>query len=206
MFKRMSVLVRRPGDDRADFSRGWERHAAPVSGLPRVRGYIQNHVQEEFMAAEEALIQADGFVELLWDRPEDMAAAFASPAARPMVEDEPNFLGHGSGYALKAAPALRESSGGKLIVAAAAGVDRTKLDRLEASLSALEGLQVTIRDDVASLIPKPGMAPPQPVDAFFHLYFDDADAARRAGKRIADDARSWAVRLGVYRVRTLRFV
>jgi uncharacterized protein (TIGR02118 family) len=202
MFKRMSVLVRRPGDDRAFFSRGWERHAAPVADLPRVRGYIQNHVEEAFTSVEEAPIEVDGFVELLWDRPEDMAAAFASPAARPMVEDEPNFLGHGSGYALKAAPALFEAEGGKLIVAAVGGQDR--LNALETGLSTLEGLRLLIRDDVAGLIPKPGMAPPQPVDAFFHLYFDAIGPACEAGRRIA--AARWEARLGVYRVRTIRFV
>lgn len=205
MFKRMSVLVRRPGDNRAAFSRGWEAHAAPVSGLPKVRGYIQNHVEAEFAAA--APIAVDGFVELLWDRPEDMAAAFASPQARPMVEDEPNFLGHGSGYALAAAPPLRESAGGKLIVAAVLdGAERSRLDALEARLAAQPGLTRLIRDEVAALIPKPGMAPPQPVDAFFHLYFDSRGAAQAAGAPAAALAAELQLRLGVYAVRTIRFV
>ena len=195
MFKRMSVLVRRADHDRATFSRLWERHAAPVSQLPKVRGYIQNHIEEDF--SRTSPIQADGFVELLWDRPEDMAAAFASEAARPMVEDEPGFLGHGSGYALAQARPLRDAIGGKLIVAALG--EPAALAAIEAQIAALS--EDWSRDDVTALIPKPLMAPPQPVDAFFHLWFDDMAAARDAGLRLAD-----TVGLGVYRVRTIRFV
>lgn len=194
MFKRMSVLVRRPDHDRAAFSRLWARHAAPVSGLPKVRGYIQNHVEQDFSLA--APIRADGFVELLWDAAEDMAAAFASPAARPMVEDEPGFLGHGSGYALRAAAPLREAPGGKLVVAVVGQAD------VEAAAAGLPGLSGLLRDEVTRLIPKLGMAPPQPLDAFVHLWFDDQQAAQDAGPRLAALGPS----VGVWRVRTIRFV
>lgn len=203
MFKRMSVLVRRPGDSRQAFSRGWEAHAAPVSSLPRVRGYIQNHVEEDLSAPGVSPIKVDGFVELLWDKPEDMAMAFASPQARPMVEDEPNFLGHGSGYALERAPALVEAQGGKLIVAVTG--ERPAVTAFEDRIAGLPGLERRIRDDVKTLIPKPGMAPPQPVDAFFHLYFTDESAARSAGEVLAA-AGAPSLRTGVYRVRTIRFV
>lgn len=197
MFKRMSTLVRRPDHDRATFSRLWERHAAPVSGLPRVRGYIQNHIEEEFTAT--APIRADGFVELLWDSPEDMAAAFASEAARPMVEDEPGFLGHGSGYALNSALPLRDTPGGKLIFAVL-GDDATAI---QAEAADLVGLTASALDTVSSLIAKPGMTPPQPVDAFLHLWFEDLEAARTAALRLATRKDMTA---GIYRVRTIRFV
>lgn len=206
MFKRISVLVRRASDDAAYFSRRWEAHAAPVSRLPKVRGYIQNHVMERFTEGTDSPIEVDGFVELLWDRSEDMAEAFASSAARPMVDDEPTFLGHGSGYALAAAPPLREGMGGKLIVAIVAGEDRSSLAATEEGFRTLGGLEHLIRDEVTSLIPKPGMSPPQPVDAFFHLYFCDVDHARRAGNAIAAGLSGEGPRLGVYRVRTVRFV
>jgi uncharacterized protein (TIGR02118 family) len=203
MFKRMSVLVRRPDHDRATFSRLWEGHAAPVSALPKVRGYIQNHVEESFGA--ESPVEADGFVELLWDRPEDMAEAFASDAARPMVEDEPGFLGHGSGYALARAAPLREAGDGKLLLVTRGGseADRRGLLALSAGMPGLSGV---LRDDVINLIAKPGMAPPQPVDVFIHLWFDDLATARDAGRRIAREGGRGRLRLGVYRVRTLRFV
>lgn len=206
MFKRMSVLVRRASDDRVYFSRKWEAHAAPVSGLPKVRGYIQNHVTETFTEGAGSPIEVDGFVELLWDRPEDMAEAFASSAARPMVEDEPSFLGHGSGYGLAAAPPLREDMGGKLIIAVVTGEDRSPLDAAEERFRTLDGLEHLIRDEVTSLIPKPGMSPPQPVDAFFHLYFGDVDHARRAAKALVAELSAEGPRLGVYRVRTVRFI
>lgn len=202
MFKRMSVLVRRFDHDRSTFSRLWERHAAPVSQLPKVRGYIQNHVEEDFSPASP--INADGFVELLWDRPEDMADAFASPAARPMVEDEPGFLGHGSGYALRQAKPLQEAAGGKLIVAALS--ESIAASRaVEATARGMNGLTELLHDQVVDLIAKPGMAPPQPVSDFLHLWFDDLDAARDAGRRLATGD-SPQVLLGIYRVRTIRFV
>ncbi len=202
MFKRMSVLVRRPDHDRATFSALWERHAAPVSKLPRVRGYIQNHIEEDFSAA--STLRADGFVELLWDRPEDMTAAFASEAARPMVADEPGFLGHGSGYALADVLPLAEAPGGKLIVAARGqwSADWRGVDSVAPTLPGLNGL---LRDEVTTLIAKPGMAPPQPVDAFYHLWFNDVPAAREAGFHLAGIADDGVV-LDVYRVRTVRFV
>jgi len=198
MFKRMSVLVRRPDHDRATFSELWAQHAAPVSQLPRVRGYLQNHIEEDFSPASP--IQADGFVELLWDRPEDMAAAFGSEAARPMVEDEPGFLGHGSGYALAGSEMRFEASASKLVIAAL-GNWRS----LERAVTSLAGLEASLRDDVTTLIAKPGMTPPQHVDAFFHLWFRDDGAARTAATRLTE-FRDDAVSVGVYRVRTLRFV
>nr|WP_314434989.1 EthD family reductase [uncultured Brevundimonas sp.] len=197
MFKRMSVLVRRDDHSRETFSTLWERHAAPVSQLPGVRGYIQNHVEEAFGAASP--IRVDGFVELLWDRPEDMAAAFASEAARPMVEDEPGFLGHGSGYAVSGSE-LRSDAATKLIVAVVGDGDG-----VEHELASLDSLGRWLRDDVNGLIPKPGMAPPQPVHAFFHLWLHSEAAAQEAAFRLTALAKQ-NLSLGVYKVRTVRFV
>jgi len=169
-----------------------------------MRGYIQNHVEEEFRTVGGSPIDVDGFVELLWDRPEDMAAAFASAAARPMVEDESGFLGHGSGYAIRRASPLRESIGGKLIVAAVGTA--AALDVLEGRLQARPALQELIRDDVVELIAKSGMAAPQPVSAFFHLYFDDVGVARKTGHSMASYQPPVELHLGAYFVRTKRIV
>ena len=198
MFKRMSVLVRRDDHSRETFSTLWERHAKPVSQLPDVRGYIQNHVEEAFGAASP--IRVDGFVELLWDRPEDMAVAFASEAARPMVEDEPGFLGHGSGYALSSAELRFDAAASKLIVAVVGDGDS-----VERELGSLNSIGLWLRDDVTGLIQKPGMAPPQPVDAFFHLWLHSETAAREAAFRLNTLA-DRGVSLGVYKVRTVQFV
>lgn len=198
MFKRMSVLVRRPDHERSTFSALWEQHAAPVSSLPRVRGYIQNHIEEEFGTASP--IQADGFVELLWDTANDMAIAFASEAARPMVADEPGFLGHGSGYALAGSEFRFDASATKLIVAVVGNGDL-----VGSAISQLSNLGDLIRDDVTSLIAKPGMAPPQHVDSFFHLWFNDVGSARGAALKLSKLSEQ-AVSLGIYRVRTRQFV
>lgn len=198
MFKRMSVLVRRPDHDRATFSRLWEQHAAPVSGLPRIRGYVQNHIEEDFSV--ESPITADGFVELLWDSAGDMAEAFAGPAARPMFEDEPGFLGHGSGYALSGTDFRPDQPGVKLLIAL-----RGDGRRLESEIQSIPDLVAAFRDDVSTLIAKPGMVPPQPVDAFFHLWFPDVSAASQAGSRLVPVGRDGDF-VGVYRVATKRFV
>lgn len=205
MFKRMSVLVRLEADTRAEFARKWEAHAAPVSQLPKVRGYIQNHVLEELTPGASP-IDADGFVELLWDSPDDMKAAFASPFARPMVDDEPNFLGHGSGYALARPSPLRTAEPGHKIICALLAEERAALDEFESRVRTLSGLTELIRDDVVELIPKPGMAPPQPVDTFLHLMLDSA-AVEAAAVTLQTAATSeTGVRAGLYRVRTVRFV
>jgi len=198
MFKRMSVLVRRPDHDRATFSHLWQRHAAPVSRLPKIRGYIQNHVLE--VLSRSAPIQADGFVELLWDRPEDMGAAFASDAARPMVEDEPGFLGHGSGYALANAQFRFEPRSEKLIVAVLGDASVV----LHALADAAAATTWTC-DEVASLIAKPKMQPPQPVDAFVHVWCQDDQSARNAAAALSKVSNQQAS-FGVYRVHPLLFV
>ncbi|MRL70397.1 EthD family reductase [Brevundimonas sp. SPF441] len=198
MFKRMSVLVRRPDHDRRTFSNLWRRHAAPVSQLPRIRGYIQNHIETEFSPASP--IKADGFVELLWDQPEDMAIAFASDAARPMVEDEPGFLGHGSGYAISGSAWRFEALASKLVII----VTRDGSVVYNAATN-LPGLKACFRDDVSALIAKPGMTPPQNVDTFFHLWFADDPAARDAAIRMTEFSQS-TVDFGVYLVRPIRYV
>lgn len=207
MFKRMSVLVRRDGDTRDYFSAKWKGHAAPVASLPRVRGYIQNHIEQEFpVPGKQAPIRADGFVELYWDKPEDMAEAFKSPLAKPMIDDEPNFLGHGSGYALAAAPSLQDSEGGKLILALVYEEACTLFDELDDEIAALPVLHF-IRDDVVKLIDKPYMTPSQPVTSFIHLYFDGSENTRKAGEQLASFfAGKDQVRAGIYGVYTVRFV
>lgn len=198
MFKRMSVLVRREGDTREQFLQGWLRHGRFIADLPGLRGYVQNHVVQEFALPGAPFLRADGFVELQFDSPEAMARAFTSPAARAMAQDEPNFLGHGSGYALRADTGLGDAEAGdKLIVALGEGD--------AAALVAAARLPGLIRDDVAALIAKPGMAPPQPVSSFCHIFGVAPARAHQtvdAMARVAADAR---LPLAVFRVKTVRF-
>jgi uncharacterized protein (TIGR02118 family) len=201
MFKRMSILVRRPQDDRHGFSAGWCRHAALISDLPGVRAYQQNHVVEEFASVSARPLAIDGIVALRFDTPAAMAEAFQSPAAQAMAADEPNFLGHGSGYALATDGPLRPVDGDARLIIALSGPKGTAED-LAHDLAGLSGLVDLTRDDVTDLIPKPGMAPPQPVGHFFHLDFDTAEAASAAGRRLAAQEFP-GVMLDIVRVRTI---
>ncbi len=112
MFRRLSILVRRPSDDRGAFARGWEHHGTIVKHLPGIRSYQQNHVVEEFgHVGDPPPFRVDGIVELRFDSPEAMKEAFASVAATPVKADEPNFLGHGTGYAMAVAQQVRNGRG-----------------------------------------------------------------------------------------------
>lgn len=203
MFKRMSVLVRRDGDDRAYFAEKWLAHAAFISGLPGVRGYLQNHVVEEFVDA--APLRVDGVVELRFDSPAAMAEAFKSPAAKLMAADEPGFLGHGSGYALTTDGPLRAAEAGEKLVVAMIDATSTAAQTYAEALANKLGAAFIV-DDVAELIAKPNMASPQPVKAFVHLFYEGAEAASKAGKRALALAQSNSLNVAVFRVRTVTIV
>ncbi|MBO9581709.1 MAG: EthD family reductase [Sphingobium sp.] len=201
MFKRMSVLVRRDGDSQAQFSQGWLHHGEFITQLPGLRGYVQNHVEEEFAPPGGAFLRADGFVELCFDSPEAMAEAFQSSAAVAMAQDEPNFLGHGSGYSLAGYTGLRDAEeGNKLIVA----VEQGDAAQLEAAIATLPS-QALIRDEVTALIAKAAMAPPQPVKCFLHLFFSNAEEARNTARALAALTTKTGLQTAVFRVRTIRF-
>ena len=129
-----------------------------------------------------------------------MAQAFTSPAARAMAMDEPHFLGHGSGYALRADTGLEDAANGNKLIVAMGGDPAP----LEAGIADWPLLRV-IRDEVAELIPKPGMAPPQPVSSFWHIYGADTASVQDAAQRIAQMAQEAALPLAIFRVRTVRF-
>ena len=202
MFKRMSILRCLPSDDREAFARKWQFHGTLVSHLPLIRTYVQNHVVEHFSGAD-GMVQADGIVELRFDRPEDMAEAFASEAAIAVKADEPNFLGHGTGYALaNDSLPLESPDGSKLILvlpqhveddARAACLDRARR---------LDGLVQAVQDDVADVIARSEMAQgPQVVSTFFHLLFPRPEIAVAAAREMQ---RNGIAPTAIFRVRTLR--
>jgi len=204
MFKRMSILEKRPGDDRAFFSQHWrERHGPLVARLPLIRTYVQNHVEEVY---EPGSFRVDGIVELLFDDAAAMNEAFAPEAVQAVRTDEANFLGNATGYVIGDSAIRMAEESGKLVVPLAHGGDQAELKRFEAALGRLPGVIHLIRDDVASTIARPGAGQPgQQVDAFFHLYFSKVAGARRAGPQIAELAHG-SIRLGVFRMRTVRIV
>ena len=90
MIKRMTLLQRRDAMPFADFDAHWSgAHADIVRQLPRVARYNQNPVRRLLGDDEH---KVDGIVELWFEDPTAMQAAFAVPAAARLPEDEPNFL------------------------------------------------------------------------------------------------------------------
>lgn len=204
MFKRMSILERRPSDDLAFFSRYWqEQHGPLVARLPLIRAYVQNHVEDEY---EPVLFRVAGIVELQFDDPAAMEKAFSAGPVVEVAADEVNFLGNAAGYVISDSSIRLAGSQGKLVIVAAHGGDATVLDRFEAALRNLPGFVQMIRDEVVSIMVRPGASrASQKVDAFFHVYFTNVDAARRAGPQAAALAQN-ALKLGVFRMRTVKIV
>ena len=208
MFRRLSILVRRASDERATFASGWEHHGTIVKHLPGIRSYQQNHVVEEFgHVGDGPPFRVDGVVELRFDSPEAMKEAFASEAATPVKADEPNFLGHGTGYAMAIAQTVRTAEdGSKLIVVLRHNGHTGDAALIEASARALPGCIHMIHDEVVTVIARPGIREgPQQTDVFLHVYFDSEENAREAGRSLARQKTSGAA-FSVYRVRTLTVV
>ncbi len=212
--KRMAILVRLPADDRFTFARHWrDIHGVMVSRLPNLRCYIQSHVVEDFiMAGEIPAFRADGFVEQRYDSSAEMQEAYASPEAKALLVDEPNYLGHATNYAtLSTALPRIEPQGRKLIVVIWHDGDTELVNHLENDLSLLLGCAAVIRDDVETIIPKVSLGGnPQMVDSFLQLYFESVEDAQSAGHFIAQLQAKWAIRpgarIGVYRVFTIQII
>lgn len=203
--KRMSILEKRPQDDRAFFSKHWrEIHGGMVSRLPFLASYIQNHIIEDFLHGQAGL-PGDGFVEQLWRSTAEMQRGYNSPVVKDLISDEVNYLGHGSNYAILASEALRPApDGSKLVIAIRHGGDVDVVDTVASGARTLAAHMV--RDDVIATIAKPNMLPvqPHPVDAFLHVYFDSAQkaasAAQYAARNLPDLNAKAAI--GIWRVRT----
>ncbi len=208
MFRRLSILVRRPTDDRPAFALGWEQHGTIVKHLSGIRSYQQNHVVEEFgHVGEPPLFRVDGVVELRFDSPEAMKDAFSSEAAKPVKADEPNFLGHGTGYVMAAAQTVRTAEdGSKLIVVLRHNGQTAEAEAVESAARALPGFAHAIRDDVVTVIPRPEMATVRNWrTSFCTCDFDTTETARQAGRTLARPRPSGAA-FSVYRMRTLTVI
>lgn len=191
--KRMSILERRPGDPRDKFLRHWrDIHGGMVAELPFLFAYNQNHVLEDFDCGLPGY-PADGFVEQLWRSTAQMQRGYSSPVVRTLIDDEVNYLGHGSNYAILAqSPLLTAEGGEKLICSLRHGGQADLADAVVEESSALPYLRDLMRDDVIATIAKPNMlpVPPRPVDMFLQLYFRDAVAARAAAHRLSEFIRA----------------
>jgi hypothetical protein len=209
--KRMSILERRPGDDRAFFARHWsDIHGAMIAHMPFLHAYVQNHVVEDFPCHNTGFA-ADGIVEQLWCTTAQMQRGYNSAMVPGMIADEANYLGHGSNYAILASGPLREAADSrKVIVALRHGGDVDLADKVADKAAEICGDM--IRDDVIATIAKANFlpVPPRAVDMFLHLHLRDPAQAADAGRRLAEILGAWPLRttaaFGVWRVRTKTIV
>ena len=96
MIKSISLLTRRNELSHEEFVKHWVEIHAPLShAVPRLRRYVQSHIEAERkrpdIAAHE--IEIDGIAELWYDNLEDMKTANASAEAKRLHDDGATFIG-----------------------------------------------------------------------------------------------------------------
>ena len=89
MIKYVTVLFRRAGMSRKEFSDYWRYTHAPIlKEIPGLKGYVQNHAQPDPEGNEPPY---DGFGELYFDSVEAMRDGLASSEGEATLSDIPNF-------------------------------------------------------------------------------------------------------------------
>ena len=89
MIKYITVLSRRAGMSREEYSNYWKNTHAPIlKEIPGLMGYVQNHALEDLEGNEPPY---DGFGELYFDSVEAMQAGLASSEGEATLADIPNF-------------------------------------------------------------------------------------------------------------------
>lgn len=96
LLKRISTLRRRADLSEGDFRREWRVHADLVRTMPGVSGYRQNVVTERERIKGQPCsyedLPIDGIVELWFESPEVLDAAFASPEGQRTMAHAQTFL------------------------------------------------------------------------------------------------------------------
>ncbi len=96
LLKRISTLRRRADISEDDFRREWRVHADLVRTMPGVNGYRQNVVTERERVKGQpcgyGYLPIDGIVELWFESPEVLTAAFASPEGQRTMAHARTFL------------------------------------------------------------------------------------------------------------------
>jgi uncharacterized protein (TIGR02118 family) len=96
MIKRVSLLTRRTGMTREQFTRHWlEVHAPLAHAVPGLRRYVQSHVVEEYRRPDipTSAIEVDGIAELWFESRVAMERALASPEMAALHADGALFIG-----------------------------------------------------------------------------------------------------------------
>lgn len=93
MIKYVTVLSRRAGMSREEYSNYWKNTHAPIlKEIPGLMGYVQNHALEDLEGNEPPY---DGFDELYFENQEAMEEALASSEGEATLGDIPNFCDMG---------------------------------------------------------------------------------------------------------------
>ena len=96
MIKRISLLTRKAGMTREQFTCHWlEIHAPLARPMPGLTRYVQSHIVEEFRRADipTAAMQIDGIAELWFEDRASMDRALASPEMAALHADGALFIG-----------------------------------------------------------------------------------------------------------------
>jgi uncharacterized protein (TIGR02118 family) len=96
MIKRISLLARKEGMTREQFTRHWlDVHAPLAHAVPGLRRYVQSHIIEEFHRPDipAASVEVDGIAELWFADRAAMQRALASPEMQALHADGALFIG-----------------------------------------------------------------------------------------------------------------
>ena len=96
MVKSLSLLTRKAGMTREQFTRHWlDVHAPLAHAVPGLERYVQSHILEEFRRADipTSAVQVDGIAELWFEDRASMERALASPQMAALHADGALFIG-----------------------------------------------------------------------------------------------------------------
>ena len=105
LLKRISTLRRRGDVSEEDFRREWEIHGVMVREMPGVGGYRQNVVtgreRTKGQPCDYDALPIDGIVELWFENPATLEAAFASPQGQRTMAHAKTFLSEITAFLVK---------------------------------------------------------------------------------------------------------
>ena len=96
MIKRVSLLTRKAGMTREQFTRHWlEIHAPLAKPVPGLVRYVQSHIVGEFRRPDipTSAVEVDGIAELWFESRDSMERALASPEMKALHADGVLFIG-----------------------------------------------------------------------------------------------------------------
>jgi uncharacterized protein (TIGR02118 family) len=190
MIKRMTMLVRKNGIEFSEFrTYWWEHHARIVELMPHVECYIQNPVIEKlgFDAGFGPSFTFDGIVELWFADEGAKAAAFASPAAKLLPQDEPNFIRGITIFAIEEKELKSGEGNTKVMLLIRSGEVRdlaeklTSLEEIETLAVSLPEIQRAISNRILSVDRRAFLwSEPDPPNLIIELAFSDIGSGRIA--------------------------